>query len=939
MSKYEDDQESFIDDSDLLNNSQLNAGEVPNNNSNGSALDDSINDSSDSVYWKTWRQKIGGSAINADKYGTATLNMTTSKSEKSIDMKLPKSRSNLSIARENSWWSWRNGEKRGNDDNKTSSQWSLAVPIDNVESENDLIMPYQMQTSVMSKQNPHSVHSSNDNKAEGASTKESGQHEEIVTKDLLDTKNKMERYKPTLESATEGGNDEVPIDSSSNLLNQTRTETQEMSISESKWYSLFSATNDVNLQPTPKASLPSEPQDGKDYKYDINKQENGGWWNSNWIWNSISQAQSPTDLVSEDGDHHESIDSKKARKVIKSFDVNTPSYWAFISHDPNLIIGELAIGETEFEDNPIMMFNELPKSKMEQAMIDKKTTANNRNNEKIMRKDSCESEDIFDRNESQQNVFPTFKECYRPLEVKTRIRLIARKLLRNIKIAEMSIPIERHLYHDSKLTHKDHKNNSSELDLQKKLLVVNIQNFLPLELLKYVDDKSVYSVDSSKAIINLARRWGQSKGFDTDTLEIELLTLRGKNLVTDQVENFFEIIIKNWIMKFSECDYLLFVGNFNSGPIAVHILSKCFKKYKKIFADISKIGIISINGIWSGPLITNNEKKSRDKNDTSTRKSKRSRSNDSNVDAGNVTIESTYSVKKEIEHLDKKIANEMFQYADPDSEYSYWLDYDIRHLLSQSNVKISFIGSMNAKLVPLYSSLCCQFSHPNINRLVYMNNKGKLFSKFVVNLVKVCVTVKNLGYDDYNMLVYLSDYLIRNSMNPMISSSSKPNLLHEDCASIYQHEETFQSALQFCLETTNLVLNDISGMDISGQHIQVDDESQIQEGQFLRHGSLSETNKDTIKSAFRHKNYYINNSQDVMKFSKVNYPELINNFNDFQYPWILNKLIKELQVIKHIDVVSLIEDLRVSVQEWTPKDQTSQKLKSSLEVIAISDYL
>lgn len=722
---------------------------------------------------------------------------------------------------------------------------------------------------------------------------------------------------------------------------------------------------------------------------------NNTWWNSIFVWRS-GVSDYPESPMSDVDDSLELSDAKKMRKILQSYGEEDQCCWAINITDFQLYNGgELSILGTSSESCPAVLFSNLKRTKMEHYD-----------------QDTSKSGKIFKKPE----LVPKVDVCYRTITMKTQARLFIDSLvcksenhsINNKRKTSMLglmgrkfnefVPIERHVYHEeiqvpkNNSSHKSGKSQGTPVILMKKrVLIVNIQQFVPRKLHEFMDDKFSSSTKSAKAVQKAILDWNlgrntadkrsnsNSEKNDNEYVEVETILLRGKGTILEQVENFFAILTKNWIFKFDKCDYLLFTGNFMASNIAVHLLKKLMDKYARIFDKIDKIGMVVVNGTFNGLLnegINGVEESTNEPNNNNLKdeneeedKSKKPRADCTNSDLKlnkKKSVDSAGSVKKS---LDDMILRELKILSHPETELSYNLNHDLKVLLSKNNFKICLIGQLEELAHALYSSLCLQFQHPNITRMVFFDNdEAKLkLSKFVIKLIEVCLTLRNLGYEDYNFLVYLSQYLndfYRLNENKYNGSNSgnnggtknnrkdngtndNQNETYEELRSAYECTNCYEEAIKFCFETTKIHSNCILDTSISQLPVVVEDEEQMEESKALQQGwkyydddgRVAYLSNGSVKNDFLFNKNQNANRREVMNFQKVNFPELVKNFNDFHYPWMLNKLVKEMYRVNGVDVRAMVLEMRRLMREWQPQDAVSQGLRSCMEVITVEDYL
>ncbi|CAG8506710.1 4057_t:CDS:2 [Ambispora gerdemannii] len=75
-------------------------------------------------------------------------------------------------------------------------------------------------------------------------------------------------------------------------------------------------------------------------------------------------------------------------------------------------------------------------------------------------------------------------------------------------------------------------------------------------------------------------------------------------------------------------------------------------------------------------------------------------------------------------------------------------------------VKILYFASGNDEVVPLHSALFSSVKHPSILRGIYVADEVYQDKRFIVDLVRLLIRIKNHGYSDQGLLNHISDALI-----------------------------------------------------------------------------------------------------------------------------------------------------------------------------------
>ena len=110
-----------------------------------------------------------------------------------------------------------------------------------------------------------------------------------------------------------------------------------------------------------------------------------------------------------------------------------------------------------------------------------------------------------------------------------------------------------------------------------------------------------------------------------------------------------------------------------------------------------------------------------------------------------------------VRYIEEDPARELFDFNHDDSFISVTYLSAVRRLLD-SGVRITTIGSWNDQVVPLYSSILYAINHPLLYRALYIDSND-YNSDFLSHLVVFGIKLKNSGYSDRGLLIYLSQHL------------------------------------------------------------------------------------------------------------------------------------------------------------------------------------
>ncbi|CAI5759794.1 unnamed protein product [Candida verbasci] len=221
-----------------------------------------------------------------------------------------------------------------------------------------------------------------------------------------------------------------------------------------------------------------------------------------------------------------------------------------------------------------------------------------------------------------------------------------------------------------------------------------------------------------------------------------------------------------------------------------------------------------------------------------------------NIDAyigPNSDIESKL-INRAYSQYENEIIRQIFEYNKANSDLSITLNQSMKKLID-SNVKIIFTGNVNDSFVPLYNQLGMKYDHPNIYRNFISQD-----SNFITTLFDIILILRNLGLEtDYNLISNLSNF--------------------EENVEIYEIEDVYKEAIEFSLESTNLI--------------------------HKRELQINETK--------------------------------MNDFDLNLLPWNLRSLIHELLKYKHVKKFNLLIQLIKDLKNWQPTTNKFKDVKYSFE--------
>lgn len=233
--------------------------------------------------------------------------------------------------------------------------------------------------------------------------------------------------------------------------------------------------------------------------------------------------------------------------------------------------------------------------------------------------------------------------------------------------------------------------------------------------------------------------------------------------------NFFFDVMKNWTKELNQADFIYFVAHSQGSPVTMLLLGQLidngiiklentsFFNAEDVPVSSNKkvISILAMAGINNGPF----------------------------YGADQTLFVRAYQT------IERESLRELFQFQKFDSNLSKQLLRSIRIIIG-SGIKITFVGSINDQLVPLYSSTCLFVNHPNIFRATFID-RGSRTPAFITRLLNIAGSLLDLGYDDHGII-------------KEISSSLAGTLTGGGHSTVYNEAQVYELGIRFALETTDL---------------------------------------------------------------------------------------------------------------------------------------
>lgn len=301
-----------------------------------------------------------------------------------------------------------------------------------------------------------------------------------------------------------------------------------------------------------------------------------------------------------------------------------------------------------------------------------------------------------------------------------------------------------------------------------KVLLVGVHGFFPTKVLRtFIGEPTGTSARFIRKAEKVVLNYFNEKNV---SVEISKIALEKEGEILERVDFFYEVM-KKWSKEINDADFVYFVTHSQGCPVSIILLAKLIDtgiinvENTNILDDVDiglefnykkkVISILGMAGINNGPFYGRDQ---------------------------------TLLVRA-YQTIAKDAMMELFELQKNDSLQSKKVLQGIR-ILVNNNVKLTFIGSINDQLVPLYSSLSLFADHPNIFRATFID-KGSYTPNFITQLMNVAGTLINLGFDDHDLIKEISDSLAG-------------QLTGGGHSTIYNESQVYELGIKFALETSDL---------------------------------------------------------------------------------------------------------------------------------------
>lgn len=299
---------------------------------------------------------------------------------------------------------------------------------------------------------------------------------------------------------------------------------------------------------------------------------------------------------------------------------------------------------------------------------------------------------------------------------------------------------------------EDHLYRKQRSTQFKRVLLIGVHGFFPNKMLRpLLGEPTGTSVKFCQVADKAVRSWAK----ENDTVvEIQKIALEKEGKIFDRVDYFYDLLKKH-ADAIKEADFIFVCAHSQGTPVAIILMSKLLEH--GIIDSGKRIGLLGMAGINNGPFY--------------------------GVDQS--LLLRAYST------FENDSLMELFQFQNFESLQSRKYLESLRNLV-RHNAKITFVGSIDDQLVPLYSSIASHVSHPNLFKAVYIDGSTET-PDFVGRIIKMSTTLQNQGFSDHDVLKEISPALA----GPLTGGGH---------STIYNDQNVYKLALDFTLKTEDSVL-------------------------------------------------------------------------------------------------------------------------------------
>ncbi|CAG8619172.1 10241_t:CDS:2 [Ambispora leptoticha] len=261
-------------------------------------------------------------------------------------------------------------------------------------------------------------------------------------------------------------------------------------------------------------------------------------------------------------------------------------------------------------------------------------------------------------------------------------------------------------------------NSTRLLDKQQQITILSVHGWLPEIAQGILPVPSQILVDKMESAVRRYLNLGQNEG------NITGIRLTGYGLVEERVEMFLKRIQndRNYVDKVSNASVIFIVGHSQGVPTSVLLFSRLIE-VGLVNPQKQRIALLLLAGISEGPT--------------------------SRAEIGD-------PIGKVI---GDKATSELFAFQISTDAIAKKYRTATETAL-KLGVKILYFASGNDEVVPLHSALFSSVDHPSILRGIYVTDNIYQDKRFIVDLVRLLIRIRNHNYSDQGLLIHLSNSLI-----------------------------------------------------------------------------------------------------------------------------------------------------------------------------------
>ncbi|GMM30723.1 hypothetical protein DAMA08_034680 [Martiniozyma asiatica (nom. inval.)] len=291
-----------------------------------------------------------------------------------------------------------------------------------------------------------------------------------------------------------------------------------------------------------------------------------------------------------------------------------------------------------------------------------------------------------------------------------------------------------------------------EAKIFKRVLIIGVHGFFPTRMIRpIIGEPTGTSMKFAQVGETAVLQWAKENNMN---VEIQKIALEKEGKIFDRVDFFFDIL-KNSANDIRKADFIFVCAHSQGTPVGVMLISKLLEY--GIIDKNKMIGILGMAGINIGPFFGMDK----------------------------TLFLRAYSAIENASLL------ELFQFQNFESLQSRKYMEALRNLVAH-DVKITFVGSIDDQLVPLYSSTASHIHHPNIFKSVYIDGSTNT-PDFVARIVKLSCQLQNIGFTDHGVVREISHALA----GPLTGGGH---------SKIYNDLQVYKMALDFTLKTESSVI-------------------------------------------------------------------------------------------------------------------------------------